>query len=139
MGALSVRMLSTMRRRTPGPVPDVFETFADRVDTEDEGPLAVPAVGVMARSAGVTIALMVVTCVAFVGGAWAANHLRPELQFSNLLWEGVAILGWSVLWGALAAAATLAIGFVVVGLCRGCAVNEGRGPPPPRRRRTTRP
>jgi hypothetical protein len=109
-------MLSVMRRRTPGPVPDVFETFADRVDSEDEAPIAVPAVGVVARSAGVTVGLMVLTCVAFVGGAWAANTLRPDLQFSNLLWEGVVILGWAVLWGALAAAATLAAGFLVVGL-----------------------
>ena len=96
-------MLWAMRRRTPGPVPDVFETFSDLVDSQDERPISVPAAGTMARSA-------------FVGGAWAANEARPELYFSNLAWEGVVILGWAVLWGALAAAATLAVGFLLVGV-----------------------
>lgn len=105
-----------MRRRTRGPVPDVFETFSDRVDSEAEAPLSVPAAGVLARSAGVTIGLMVLTCLAFVGGAWAANRLRPDLLFSNLAWEGVVILGWALLWGALAAAAALALGIVAVGV-----------------------
>lgn len=109
-------MLWAMRRRTPGPVPDVFETFSDLVDSQDEAPISVPAAGAMARSAGVTIGLMVATCLAFVGGAWAANGVRPELYFANLAWEGVVILGWAVLWGALAAAATLAVGFLLVGV-----------------------
>ncbi len=109
-------MLEDMRRRSRGPVPDVFETFSDLVDSDDEQRIAVPAALVLARSAGVTIGLMVLTSVAFVGGAWAANGVRPELLYSNLAWEGAVILGWALLWGALAAAATLALGFVVVGL-----------------------
>ena len=70
----------------------------------------------MARSAGITVGLMVLTSVAFVGGAWLAGKVRPELVFANLLWEGVAITVWSVAWGALAAMAVLAAGVVAVGL-----------------------
>jgi hypothetical protein len=105
-----------MRRRPSRPVPDVFETFAHRVDSDDEAALAVPAAGAVARSAGITVGLMVLTSVAFVAGAWLAGRTRPELVFTNLFWEGVAIAAWSLLWGLLAAAGVLAIGVVAVGL-----------------------
>jgi hypothetical protein len=105
-----------MRRRSRGPVPDVFETFAHRVDSDDEGAIAVPAAGDVARSAGITVGLMVLTSVAFVAGAWLAGRARPELVFTNLFWEGVVIAAWSLLWGALAAAAVLAVAVVAVGL-----------------------
>lgn len=109
-------MLWTMRRRTPRPVPDVFETFAHRVDSGDEGPLASPGAATVARSAGITVGLMVLTSLAFVAGAWVAATVRPELVFSNLLWEGVAIAAWSIGWGVLAGAGVLAAGIVAVGL-----------------------
>ena len=105
-----------MRRRTARDVPDVFETFADRVDDSAEGPLEAPAAGAVARSAGIGLALMVLTSVAFVSGAWLASRSRPDLVFSNLAWEGLAIAAWSLLWGALAAAIVLAVGFVAIGL-----------------------
>lgn len=105
-----------MRRRPSRPVPDVFETFAHRVDAEEEEAFEVPPASTVARSAGITVALMVLTSLAFVGGAWLAGRARPELVFSNLLWEGVAIAAWSIAWGALAAAAGLAVGVVAVGL-----------------------
>ncbi len=108
-------MLSPMRRRSAGPVPDVFETFSHLVD-DDDGATTVPAAGAVARSAGITVGLMVLTSVAFVGGAWLAGRVRPELVFTNLFWEGVAIAAWSFLWGALAAAAVLAVGVVAVGV-----------------------
>ena len=109
-------MLFAMRRRTARAVPDVFETFAHRVDDSAEGPLQAPAAGTVARSAGIGLALMVLTSVAFVAGAWLASRARPDLVFSNLAWEGLAIAAWSLLWGALAAAVVLAVGVVAVGL-----------------------
>ncbi len=105
-----------MRRRPSGPVPDVFETFAHRVDSGDDRGDDTPRVGAVARSAGITIGLMVLTSIAFVGGASLAGRVRPELVFANLLWEGVAITVWSIAWGALAAMAVLAAGVVAVGL-----------------------
>ena len=109
-------MLSTMRRRTSRPVPDVFETFADRVDSVGDRTDDTPRVASVARSAGITVGLMVLTSVAFVAGAWLAGKVRPELVFANLLWEGVAITVWSVAWGALTAMVVLAAGVVAVGL-----------------------
>jgi hypothetical protein len=105
-----------MRRRPSRPVPDVFETFAHRVDAVEDGGFAAPAASTLARSAGITVGLMVLTSLAFVGGAWLAGRVRPELVFANLLWEGVAITVWSVAWGALAAMVVLAAGVVAVGL-----------------------
>jgi hypothetical protein len=105
-----------MPRRPSRPVPDVFETFAHRVDSDEEAVLAAPTAGAVARSAGITVGLMVLTSVAFVAGAWLAGRARPDLVFTNLVWEGVAIAAWSFLWGALAAAAVLAVGVVAVGM-----------------------
>jgi hypothetical protein len=105
-----------MRRRPSRPVPDVFETFAHRVDSGGDRTADTPRVASMARSAGITVGLMVLTSVAFVAGAWLAGKVRPELVFANLLWEGVAITVWSVAWGALAAMVVLAAGVVAVGL-----------------------
>lgn len=109
-------MLSTMRRRSSNPVPDVFETFAHRVDAPDDAPMTAPAPATVARSAGITVGLMVLTALAFVGGVWLAGRSRPDLVYSNLLWEGLAIAAWSVVWGAFAAMAVLAAGVVAVGL-----------------------
>src|SRR5688572_9999703 len=109
-------MLSPMRRRPSRPVPDVFETFAHRVDTDDGAAAGVPAPAAVARSAGITVGLMVLTSLAFVAGASLASRSRPDLVYSNLLWEGLAIVGWSIAWGALAALAVLAAGAVAVGV-----------------------
>ena len=109
-------MLSSMRRRPARPVPDVFETFAHRVISDDGPTGAGPAVASVARSAGITVGLMVLTSFAFVAGAWLAGKVRPDLVFANLLWEGIAITVWSVAWGALAAMSVLAAGVVAVGL-----------------------
>ena len=109
-------MLSTMRRRPSRPVPDVFEAFPDRVDSGGDTSYDTPPARSMARSAGITVGLMVLTSLAFVAGAWLAGKVRPELVFANLLWEGVAITAWSVGWGLLAAMVVLSIGVVAVGL-----------------------
>ncbi|WP_377645282.1 hypothetical protein [Oryzobacter terrae] len=104
-----------MRRRPSRPVADVFETFPHRVE-DDEDATRMPPAATVARSAGITIGLMVLTSLAFVAGAWLAGQHRPDLEYANLLWEGVVITGWSVAWGALAAMAVLAVGFLAVGL-----------------------
>jgi hypothetical protein len=109
-------MLSTMRRRTARPVEDVFETFAHRVDSGGDRRDGAPGAASVARSAFVTVGLMVLTSVAFVAGSWLAGKARPELVFANLMWEGVAITVWSVAWGALAAMVVLAAGLLAVGL-----------------------
>ena len=109
-------MLWTMRRRPANPVPDVFEAFPHRVDSGDANGFEAPRAVALARSAGITVGLMVLTSVAFVGGAWLAGRVRPELVFANLLWESVAITVWSIAWGALCAMAVLAAGVVAVGL-----------------------
>ncbi len=109
-------MLWTMPRRPANPVPDVFEAFPHRVDSGDASGFEAPRAVALARSAGITVGLMVLTSVAFVGGAWLAGRVRPELVFANLLWEGVAITVWSIAWGALCAMAVLAAGVVAVGL-----------------------
>lgn len=109
-------MLSAMRRRTSGPVPDVFETFAHRVDSGDDRVVGAPRATAVARSAGITVGLMVLTSFAFVAGAWLAGRAQPDLVYSNLLWEGVAITLWAMAWGILAALVVLAAGVVAVGL-----------------------
>jgi hypothetical protein len=109
-------MLSSMRRRTSRPVPDVFETFAHRVDTDVVRPTGGAAPAAVARSAGITVGLMVLTSVAFVAGASLAGRSRPDLVYSTLLWEGLAIAAWSLAWGALAAMAVLAAGVLAVGV-----------------------
>lgn len=108
----------------------MFETFAHRVDDSAEGPLETPAAGAVARSAGIGLALMVLTSVAFVGGAWLASLNRPDLVFSNLAWEGLVIAGWSILWGALSAAMVLAVSVVAIGLPWVRRQRESRSAPP---------
>ncbi len=105
-----------MSRRTARPVPDVFEAFAHRVDSGEEPARGMPPAATVAASAGITVGLMVLTSLAFVGGAWLAGRASPELVYANPAWEGFAIAVWSVAWGALAAAGVLALGVVAVGL-----------------------
>jgi len=109
-------MLSTMRRRTSRPVPDIFSTFAHRVDADGSAGPQAPRATTVARSAGITIGLMVLTSLAFVMGAWLAGTVQPDLVYSNLLWEGIAITVWSLAWGTLAALVVLAGGVVAVGV-----------------------
>jgi hypothetical protein len=111
-------MLRDMRRRSSGPVPDVFSTFADRVeDPRRRGRRSAgPSTGTVVRSAGITVGLMVLTALGFVAGAWLAAKAVPEVDWVNPLWEGLALLAWCAAWGALAAVVVLAAGVVVVGL-----------------------
>jgi hypothetical protein len=113
------RMLRPMPRRSSGPGPDVFTTFADRVDdragSSPHGRRP-PSAGVLARSAGATLGLMVLSALGFVGGAWLAARLVPEVSWVNPLWEGAAFLLWCGVGGLIGAGIALALGVVVVGL-----------------------
>lgn len=106
-----------MPSRRPEQEPtDVFETFAERVETGAERPAeALPTAGSVARSAGVALALGVLASVAFVLGFWTATQHEPDLAYDHIVWEGVIKVGWAALWGALAAAAVLALALVAVG------------------------
>ncbi len=113
-------MLADMARRSPGPVPDVFETFEHRIDHHDSAPHRVAgrsgSVGQVARSAGVTVGLMVLTALGFVAGSWLAAQVVPEVGWVNPLWEGLAFLLWCGVWGVLAAALVLSVALLAVGL-----------------------
>lgn len=103
------------KRARTGPVPDVFETFAHRVDEEEHasGPLEV---GQVARGAGVSLGLMVLTAVAFVLGFWTGTQNEPDLAYDHLVWEGIIKVGFALLCGLLAAAVVLALATVAIGV-----------------------
>jgi hypothetical protein len=108
------------RRRRHGPAPDVFETFAHRVDEGDEAGDAdldrALQPGRLARSAGIGLGAMVLTFVAAVLGFWWGTAHEPDLQYTHLVWEGVIKLGWATMWAVLAGALALALSVVAVGL-----------------------
>lgn len=112
-------MLAAMSRRSTGPGPDVFEAFGHRLedtrDTSRRDPDAT-RLGTVARSAGVTVGLMVLTALGFVVGAWLASNAVPDVGWVNPLWEGLAFLLWCAVWGVLAAALVLAGGVLAVGV-----------------------
>ncbi|NHA66522.1 hypothetical protein [Phycicoccus flavus] len=104
-----------MRRRTEGQEPDLFESFADTDDAaEPEGGL--PPARTLARSAGVTVVLMVLASLGFIGAAWLASRHTPDVQYTSLFWEGLVLLVWGGLWGLLGGAGALSVGVVAVAL-----------------------
>ena len=112
-------MLAAMSRRSTGSGLDVFEAFGHRLedtrDTSRRDPGAT-RLGTVARSAGVTVGLMVLTALGFVVGAWLASNAVPDVGWVNPLWEGLAFLLWCAVWGVLAAALVLAGGVLAVGV-----------------------
>lgn len=96
-------------------MPDVFETFAHRVDEEGHatGPIEV---GQVAKGAGVSLGLMVLTGVAFVLGFWTGTQNEPDLAYDHLVWEGIIKVGFAVVCGLLAAAVVLALAMVAIGV-----------------------
>ena len=96
-------------------MPDVFSTFAHRVDEEDQADLPLAA-GQVARSAGVSLGLMVLTALAFVLGFWTGTQNEPDLAYDHLVWEGIIKVGFAVLCGLLAAAVVLAMAMVAIGV-----------------------
>ena len=127
-------MLSPMRRRPSRPVPDVFETFAHRVDTDDDAASRCPRPATVARSAGITVGLMVLTSLAFVAGAWLAGRPSPTSSTPTSCgrawpsrrgrWRGVHWPRWPCSPPASSPSG-----------CPGCAVSATPGRPPPRLRR----
>lgn len=103
------------KRRSTGPMPDVFETFAHRVDEADEAQLPIAA-GQVAKGAGVSLGLMVLTAVAFVLGFWTGTQNEPDLAYDHLVWEGIIKVGFAALCGMLAAAVVLALAMLAIGI-----------------------
>ena len=96
-------------------MPDVFETFAHRVD-EEEHPTGTLEVGQVAKGAGVSLSLMVLTGLAFVLGFWTGTQNEPDLAYDHLVWEGVIKVGFALLCGVLAAAVALALARLAIGV-----------------------
>ena len=70
----------------------------------------------MARSAGATLAMMVLAAIAFAGGvAWGATR-EVSVAPGNVVWDIVIHIGFAVACGLLAAAAVVAVGMLVVGI-----------------------
>lgn len=98
------------------PPVDVFETFAERVDVGAKPGLHLPATGALARRAGLTLGVMMLVGVAFVLGFALAARAHPDLEYTNLFWEGLAKFLWAAGWGVLAAALTLAAAALAIGV-----------------------
>jgi len=96
-------------------MPDVFETFAHRVDEEEHAEVPLDA-GRVARSAGVSLGLMVLTALAFVLGFWTGTQNEPDLAYDHLVWEGIIKVGFAVLCGLLTAAVALALAMLAIGI-----------------------
>ena len=104
------------KRRSTGPMPDVVETFAHRVDEAHEQDDTSVNRTAVAKGAGISLGLMVATALAFVLGFWWGAAHEPDLAYDHLVWEGVIKVGFAALCGALAAAALLAIAVLAIGL-----------------------
>ncbi|MFC7487087.1 hypothetical protein ACOCJ7_00915 [Knoellia sp. CPCC 206453] len=103
------------KRRRSEPMPDVFETFAHRVDECDEpsGPIDAAQV---AKGAGLSLGLMVLAAFGFVLGFWTGTQNEPDLAYDHLVWEGVIKVGFAALCGVLAAAVVLALAALAIGV-----------------------
>ncbi len=95
-------------------MPDVFKTFAHRVE-EDEESAPIEA-GQVAKGAGVSLGLMILAVLAFVLGCWTGSQNEPDLAYNHLVWEGVIKVGFAVLCGLLAAAVVLALAALAIGV-----------------------
>lgn len=96
-------------------MPDVFETFAHRVDeVEESGPPI--EVGRVAKGAGLSLGLMVLAALGFVLGFWTGSQNEPDLAYNHLVWEGIIKIGFAVLCGLLAAAVVLALAALAIGV-----------------------
>ena len=103
------------KRRRTGPMPDVFETFADRVDEAEEGGPGLDVTQV-AKGAGLSVGLMILGALGFVLGAWVGSQHEPDLAYDHLVWEGVIKVGFAALCGLLAAAIVLALAALAIGI-----------------------
>lgn len=107
-----------MRRRIPLSERedyDVLGEFEGNEDLTDDTEFFADRSRV-ARSAGATLALMILTAIAFAGGvAWGATR-DLSVAPGNAVWDIVIHIGFTVVCGLLAAAAVIALGMLVVGI-----------------------
>lgn len=96
-------------------MPDVFETFAHRVDEQEEDGPPLDATQV-AKGAGVSLGLMILAALGFVFGFWVGTQNEPDLAYDHLVWEGVIKVGFAALCGLLAAAIVLALATLAIGI-----------------------
>ncbi len=96
-------------------MPDVFETFAHRVDEEEHAQQRLE-VAQVAKGAGLSLGFMVLTALAFVLGFGTGTQNEPDLAYTHLVWEGIIKVGFAVLCGLLAAAVVLALATLAIGV-----------------------
>jgi len=96
-------------------MPDVFETFAHRVDEDDESgdPIDVTQV---AKGAGLSLGLMIIAALGFVLGFWTGTQNEPDLAYDHVVWEGIIKVGFAAVCGLLAAAVVLALATLAIGV-----------------------
>lgn len=94
---------------------DVLSEFQGHDDTTDDTAFLTDR-GRVARSAGATLALMILTALAFAGGvAWGATR-DVSMAPANAFWDITLHIGFVLVCGLLAAAAAVALGALVVGI-----------------------
>ncbi|KAB7743881.1 hypothetical protein GA707_10355 [Nostocoides sp. F2B08] len=94
---------------------DVLAEFEGNDDPTDDTDFFADR-GRMARSAGATLALMLLAAVAFAGGvAWGATR-EVSVAPGNAVWDIVIHIGFAVACGLLAGAAVVAVGMLVIGI-----------------------
>lgn len=94
---------------------DVLAEFDGPQDLTDDSDFFADTSRV-ARSAGATLALMLVTALAFAGGvSWGASR-ELTVAPGNALWDIAIHVGFIVACGLLAAAAAVALGMLVIGI-----------------------
>lgn len=94
---------------------DVLSEFNGAEDTTDDADFLTDR-GKIARSAGFTIGMMILTAVAFaLGVAWGTRRDLPT-GTDNPISEMVLHVGFVLLCGLLAAAIVLALGALAVGI-----------------------
>lgn len=94
---------------------DVLSEFNGAEDTTDDADFLTDK-GKLAKSAGVTIAMMVLTAIGFaLGVAWGTRRDLPT-GTDNPVSEMLLHIGFVLLCGVLAAAIVLALGALAVGI-----------------------
>jgi hypothetical protein len=107
-----------MRRRTPLSEREDYDVLGEFDGTEDltDDTEFFADRGRVARSAGATLVLMVLTAIAFAGGvAWGVTR-EMTVAPGNVVWDIVIHAGFAIACGLLAAAAVVALGMLAVGI-----------------------
>lgn len=94
---------------------DVLSELQGHEDTTDDTEFFTDR-GRVARSAGATLALMILSALAFAAGvAWGASR-DVSVAPANAFWDIALHIGFVILCGLLAAAAVIALGALIVGI-----------------------